>query len=82
MTRLVGEEWFRAAAAAFVARERPNTPSLQAYGATFAAFLADFAPAAERPYLAGVARLEGFWIESHGAVDAPVLDATGLVGSP
>ena len=81
VTRLVGEEWFRAAAAAYVARERPNTPSLQAYGATFAAFLADFAPAAELPYLADVARLDRFWIESHGAVDAPVLDAAGLVGT-
>jgi hypothetical protein len=81
VTLLVGEEWFRAAAAAYVARERPSTPSLQAYGATFAAFLADFAPAAELPYLADVARLDRFWIESHRAVDAPVLDATSLVGA-
>ena len=81
VTRLVGEEWFRAAAAAYVARERPNTPSLQAYGATFAAFLAGFAPAAELPYLADVARLDRYWIESHGAVDAPVLAATDLVGA-
>ena len=81
VTRLVGEEWFRAAASAYVARERPTTPSLQAYGATFAAFLADFAPAAELPYLADVARLDRFWIESHGALDAPLLDATSLVGA-
>jgi hypothetical protein len=80
VTRLVGEAWFRAAASEYVARERPNTPSLQDYGATFAAFLADFAPAAELPYLADVARLDRFWIESHGAVDAPVLGATDLVG--
>ncbi len=80
VTRLVGEEWFRGAAAEYVARERPNTPSLQAYGATFAAFLGDFAPAAELPYLADVARLDRFWIESHGALDAPVLGATDLVG--
>ncbi len=81
MARLVGEEWFRAAAAAYVARERPHTPSLQAYGATFAAFLADFAPAAGLPYLAEVARLDRFWTESHGSADAAVLDATGLVGT-
>ena len=81
VTRLVGEEWFRAAAAVYVAGERPNTPSLQAYGATFAAFLANFAPAAGLPYLADVARLDRFWTESHGAADAPVLDATGLVGA-
>jgi len=80
VARLVGEEWFRAAAAVYVAGERPNTPSLQAYGANFAAFLADFAPAAELPYLADVARLDRFWIESHGAADAPVLGATDLVG--
>ena len=81
VAQLVGEEWFRAAAAVYVARERPHTPSLQAYGATFAAFLADFAPAAGLPYLAEVARLDRFWTESHGAADAPVLDATGLVGT-
>jgi hypothetical protein len=81
VTRLVGEEWFRAAAAEYVAQERPNTPSLQDYGTTFAAFLADFAPAAELPCLADVARLDRFWIESHRSVDAPVLDVTGLVGA-
>jgi Putative DNA-binding domain len=80
VARLVGEAWFRAAAAEYVSNERPSTPSLQAYGATFAAFLADFAPAAGLPYLAGVARLDRFWIESHGAVDAPVLGAADLVG--
>jgi hypothetical protein len=80
VTRLVGEAWFRAAAAAYVARERPNSPSLQEYGATFATFLADFAPDAELAYLADVARLDRFWIESHGAADAPVLAATNLVG--
>jgi hypothetical protein len=81
VTRLVGEEWFRAAAAVYVSGERPSTPSLQAYGATFVAFLADFAPAAELPYLADVARLDRCWIESHGAADAPILDANGLVGA-
>ena len=81
VTRLVGEEWFRAAAAAYVGLERPTTPSLQAYGATFAAFLAAFAPAAELPFLADVARLDRFWIESHGAIDAPALDATDLIGT-
>ncbi len=80
VTRLVGEEWFRATAAVYVVGERPSTPSLQAYGDTFAAFLAGFAPAAGLPYLADVARLDRLWIESHGALDAPVLGTTDLVG--
>jgi len=80
VARLVGEAWFRAAAAEYVAGEPPREPSLLAYGATFPAFLAGFAPAAELPYLADVARLDRCWSESHVAADAPVLRAQDLVG--
>ncbi|HTT09725.1 MAG TPA: DNA-binding domain-containing protein [Burkholderiaceae bacterium] len=69
VTRLVGEEWIRAAAAEFARLHRPASPMLLEYGAQFAAFLEGFAPAAELPYLAGVARLDRFWTEAHGARD-------------
>jgi len=80
VTRLVGEEWMRAAAAEFVRTLLPERPMLLEYGAGFAAFLAEFQPAAELPYLAGVARLDRFWTEAHGARDEAVL-APGKVAA-
>ncbi len=73
VARLVGDEWFRAAAAEFAAGELPGNPSLLAYGESFPAFLEGFPPAAGLPYLAGVARLDRHWTESHTAADAPVI---------
>jgi hypothetical protein len=75
VTRLVGEEWMRAAAAEFVRVHLPATPMLLDYGAQFATFLAGFEPAAELPYLPGVARLDRFWTEAHGARDERPLAA-------
>jgi hypothetical protein len=74
VTRLVGEEWMRAAAAEFVRTHPPESPMLLEYGAQFAAFLDGFLPAADLPYLAGVARLDRFWTEAHGARDEAVLE--------
>ena len=76
VSRLVGDEWFRAVAAIYARTNLPRHPSLLDYGSDFAGFLADFAPAAEFPYLAGVARLDRFWTEAHIARDeAPVAAA-------
>ena len=75
VTRLVGEEWFRAAAAVYVRDALPADPMLLRYGADFADFLARFEPAAELPYLPGVARLDRYWTEAHAAPDADALDA-------
>ena len=55
---LVGEEFFRQAALAFVAGELPTQPVLAEYGAGFADFIAAYTPARELPYLADVARLD------------------------
>ncbi len=78
VARLVGEEWFRAAAAVFARESLPSHPTLLDYGEDFADFLAAFAPAAELPYLAGVARLDRLWSEAHVAADAPLLDPARL----
>jgi len=78
VARLVGEEWFRAAAAVFVRESLPAHPTLLDYGAGFAEFLASFEPAAELPYLAEVARLDRLWSEAHVAADSAVLDPAAL----
>lgn len=76
--RLVGEEWMRAAAAIYARTEPPSHPTLLDYGAGFAQFLRTFAPAAELPYLAGVAQLDRFWSEAHIARDEPPLQPATL----
>jgi hypothetical protein len=78
VTRLVGEEWMRAAAAVFARSSPPSSPMLLDYGAGFAQFLQGFEPAADLPYLADVARLDRFWTEAHGARDASALDPASV----
>lgn len=72
--QLVGEAWFRDAAAVFVRRHLPTDGGMAHYGEGFAEFLAGFEPARELAYLPGVARLDRFWTEAHLAADAPVID--------
>lgn len=76
--RLVGEEWFRGAAAVFMRSRRPSDPRLVLYGEGFPEFLAAFEPAAELPYLAGVARLDRYWTEAHTAPNAEPLAPDAL----
>jgi hypothetical protein len=73
VARLVGEEWFRAAAAIHVRAKPPRSAVMLEYGAGFARFLETFGPAAELPYLPDVARLDRFWTEAHVAADDEAL---------
>jgi hypothetical protein len=78
VARLVGDEWFRAAAAIYVRRSLPSTPTLLTYGRGFADFLRDFEHASELPYLAHVARVDRLWTEAHVAADDELLDPAAL----
>jgi hypothetical protein len=78
VARLVGDEWFRAAAAVFARESLPAHPTLLDYGRGFADFLQAFPPASGLPYLADVARLDRCWTEAHVAADAPMLDPAAL----
>ncbi|CAN5897935.1 DNA-binding domain-containing protein [soil metagenome] len=86
VARLVGDDWFRAAAATYVRAQPPRDGRLLMYGETFADFLAGFLarcePAHDLPYLPGVARLDWFWIEAHTATDAPAADSAWLASLP
>lgn len=75
---LVGEDWFRAAAADFVRAAPPPRASLLDYGAGFADFLAGLPPAGGLPWLAPIARLDRQWTEAHVARDAACADPTLL----
>jgi len=76
--RLVGDDFFRGMAGAYVAAEKPRSPILIDYGATFADFVAGFPPAAEIAYLADVARLENAWVEAYHAAEADPLGLDAL----
>ena len=82
IVRLVGEEWFRAAAALHARARPPGDTRLLLYGMDFPDFLRDFPPAAELPYLRGVAMLDRLWTEAHVAADAPALAPAALAGLP
>jgi hypothetical protein len=55
---VVGAEFFRGLARAFIARSLPTQPVLAEYGAGFPAFIAGHDVARNLPYLADVARLD------------------------
>lgn len=80
--RLVGAEFFEAAARGFIAGAPPRSSWLDEYGAGFAGFLERFAPAASLPYLGDVARLEWTVSRALRAPDAEPLDLAALAAVP
>ena len=83
---LVGSDWFQAVAARYARAHPPQDSRMRVYGEGFASFLHDFlrdvATGDDLPYLPGVACLDRFWSESHGAADAPVLAAAAVTLLP
>ena len=77
--RIVGTEFFRAMARAYVVSEPPRTPILLDYGAGFPGFISEFGPAATLPYLSDVARIERAWTEAYHAPEAPPIDPAALM---
>ena len=77
--RLVGEEFFAAAADSFVTQEPPGTAWLDLYGESFPEFLQSFEPAATLVYLADVARLEWRVSRALHAIDAEALNYSKLL---
>lgn len=80
--RLVGDEFFRAMAHAFVLREPPLSPLLIHYGESFPGFIEDFEAAEPLPYLADVARLEYARGRAYHAADAEPLPRAAFVSLP
>lgn len=76
--RLLGDEFFRATARAFIVARPPRSPVLSQYGAEFPAFLADFEPVVDLAYLPDVARLEWMQQRAYHAADAGALSARDL----
>lgn len=71
LRELVGAKFFAALAYAYGKVHPSVSGDLNEFGAALPAFLADFAPAADYPYFADVARLEWLVQRAHFAADAP-----------
>lgn len=78
--RLVGDDYFTAAAVGYCSSAPPRVRTLVAYGETFPAHLDGLSSAAAVPYIGDVARLDRAWLEAHIGPDAPALDAHDLRG--
>jgi hypothetical protein len=76
--KLVGEEFFDAAAQIYLQRNLPRSAYLNDYGETFPQFLAGFPPAATLSYLPEVAALEWAVASAANAPDAPTLHLASL----
>jgi hypothetical protein len=76
--RLVGSDFFAAAAQEFISQYPPATARLDDYGQAFGQFLTHFAPAAALRYLPDVARLEWAVSRALHASEAAGLEVSGL----
>lgn len=80
--RLVGEGWLREAGVLFAADHPPAQPCLTLYGEAFADWLAAFAPAADMPWLADVARIDWATTLATFAADDAVIAAAEVAVLP
>lgn len=69
LVQQLGDDFFRAMAAEFIRQHPPTSPVLAGYGARLPAWLADFPPLAEWPWLADLTQLELLCIEALHAAD-------------
>jgi hypothetical protein len=79
---LVGDDWFRAAAALFAREHPPASAALLAYGEAFADWLERFPPAGDLPYLPAMARLDRMWTTALFAPEAAPLAAEAFALPP
>ena len=78
--RLVGDDFFRHVARAYIAATPSSSGDINDYGEDFPQFLATFPAAAGLPYLADVARLEQVWKQVFFAAEAEAIDFASLAG--
>ncbi len=79
---VVGEDFFRQMARAYIQQCRPTSAVLDDYGDGFPDFVRQFPAATSLQWLADLTRLEVLWSQSWAAADAPALAITDLVGIP
>lgn len=75
---LLGEEFFRTIAREFARVNPPRSPVLAFYGRQFPAFITEFPPASNLPYLADVARLDLAYVDAFFSAEAAPVDLAVL----
>ena len=80
--RILGEAFFRAMVREFISVHPPHSAVLREYGHELPDFIAAYAPVAELPYLADVARIEWAWMRAYHARNAVSLGADALLALP
>jgi hypothetical protein len=80
--RLVGQEFFTAAAFAYLKTNPSHSGNIQDYGGVFPQFLNGFEPAASLPYLGDVAALEWRRLQSAIAPSHVPMDVAALAAVP
>lgn len=82
VSRLVGEEFFRSMAHAYIRADPPRSPVLSRYGGNFPAFISRYKPVRDLPYLADVAGLEWLQQRAYHSADRLPLAAADLERIP
>ena len=80
--KIVGVEFFEAAAREYARSHASTSGDLNGYGAAMPAFLAGFAHTQDLPYLPDVARMEWLAHRAYYAADAVPFDPARLTGLP
>ncbi len=76
--QFVGEEFFKAVAREYVAKNMPKNPKMFEYGENFPEFLDEFAPAKAAPMLPDLARFEWAWNLAYHAAEAGTINGDDL----
>ncbi len=82
IAKLVGDDFFRAMAGAFLRQHPPASPLMMHYGQDMPGFLEMFEPVKSLPYLPDIARLEIAIRQSYHAADANPIDPAVLPSMP
>lgn len=80
LRQLLGDEFFEGLSHAYGMAYPSQDADLNLFGAAMPAFLRDFAPAADYPYLPDMARLEWAVHRAYFAADGDAVNAAGLAG--
>lgn len=76
--RITGVDFFGAMARSHIRATPPVSPLLFEYGRDFPAFIDDYEPVQDLPWLADTARIERAWLDAYHAADAPSLTVAAL----
>ena len=80
--KLVGDEFFKASARAFIDAKPPVQPVMAEYGKEFGSFISSMPNTDKLPFLRDMAELEWWWLQAFHSGNAPVLQSSILAEIP